>query len=885
MNRRDFLVETSSLIASLVSGMSGQREQQGQPTAQCRRENISVVGKGSEPDYASLLGQHDIVYLSPVAEGPEGLPIGNGDLVGMVWMPPNGIEVVLNKSDLWDDRPSEPTLAEDWAWDPKEEEQWTALVSAARLRVRSPLPLLETLYLDDFKARLNLYEGRVEVQSNSPVGHLNANCFISKEPGVLVINYEQKSSEAVQRQIELERWGSRRLFHWYSQYDHKATGTGLGGSQAGADRQYIWVEQRLRAISFAVVARFVGADYQTGVESQHQASMITSRSLELSGQLYVAVVTSEEDSRPLEAARHKIEAAIGRGYSVLVGNHKKQWAEFWSKSYIQIPEEYLENLYYFTLYQLAASSQGSYPPPHCGGFWFWKHDARRWGHYYHWNVQQQYWPVHASNHGELALPYFEFRYRTMPEAEKYARNVHKRGGVFYSDVTDRWGRGTVSHDVTNILTAGPQISMDFWRHYLYTQDREFLRTRAYPHMKATAQFYLDTLEKDAQGTYHVPQSTAYENWTLQRGTITDLASIRQAFPVTIKASEILGLDETLRERWREVANNLVGFTILDNVIDENGKKLPKVFSSGIPLEESFAGPDVNFHWRTKRMVRKGERQFNIAFLCELAPVFPSGVVGLAHRGTELFEAARGTVLGIGTGPSYISVPIVAAARLGMKEEVLAQLVQMVRNWQRFPQGFFVEASTGSRPDDDYSPNRWAMNAPYSILDGRRTEERGFVPSRWFDMPDLEVGGILMTTLNEMLLQSYDGIIRIFPSTPDSWQDVAFKLRAVGAFLITGERQKGEVRPFLVESLMGGPCRIENPWPGERIRVRDLPTGRLLTPQDKGGLVTFQTDGGASYLVFRAEHPETPPQALAPRRAQNVVPKEWVGRRLGLPQYF
>src|SRR5437667_10769086 len=78
MRRRDFLVETSSLIASLVTGIARQGELGGRPATQSRKDNIFGVGKESRVDYASLLGQHDIVYLSPVGEGTEGLPIGNG---------------------------------------------------------------------------------------------------------------------------------------------------------------------------------------------------------------------------------------------------------------------------------------------------------------------------------------------------------------------------------------------------------------------------------------------------------------------------------------------------------------------------------------------------------------------------------------------------------------------------------------------------------------------------------------------------------------------------------------------------------------------------------------------------------------------------------------
>ncbi|MCI0721754.1 MAG: hypothetical protein L0338_22705 [Acidobacteria bacterium] len=883
MNRRDFLKGLGAVGLGEVPAW-------GKPM-RAAAQAVGQSGSGpnappvAEVNYAALLGQHDIVYLSPVEQGPEGLPIGNGDLVGMVWMPPQGLELVLNKSDLWDDRLSEPPLAENWAWDLKEEEQWTALVSAGRVRVRSALPLLEPIYLDDFQARLNLYEAGVEVESASAVGKLKANCFIAKQPGVLVIDYEERGQEAVSREIELERWGSRRLFHWYSQYDPKATGTGLEGTRAGSDNDYIWIEQRLRGIRFAVVSRWVGGGYRTRVDSRHRAVLKTEASQNLKGQLYVAVVTSEEARDPLAAARGKIAEAVGSGYEQLLGRHRRQWGEFWSKSYVQIPEEYLENLYYFTLYQLAASSQGSYPPPHCGGFWFWKHDARRWGHYYHWNVQQQYWPVHASNHAELALPYLDFRYRTMPEAEKYAWNVHKRNGVFYSDVTDRLGRGTIHHHVMNIFSAGPQISMDFWRHYLYTQDRKFLRSRAYPHMKATAQVYLEVVEKDAQGIYHIPRATAYENYILQKDTITDLATIRQAFSACIRASEILGVDEQLRERWHEVVSHLVDFTVLDNAQNEDGQKLPKVFSSGLPLEDSHAGPDPNFRWKKRRVVKKGERQFHIAFFCEIAPIFPSGVVGLGQRGTEWFEAAKGTVSSIGIGPTYLSLPMVAAARLGMKEEALRQLVELVKNWQRAPQGFLAEAIGSPGGDHDYSPNRWEMNNPRKLLDGRRTEERGFLPSRWFDMPDLEVGGILMTTINEMLLQSHDGVIRLFPARPDAWKNAAFGLRAVGAFLVKGECREGAIRPVLVESLAGDECRVENPWPEKKVNVWEVASRSAVRFDAVGTVIAFQTKAGKSYVVFPADEIQTLPQVIVPRQAKNMTTKEWLGRRLGLPRYF
>ena len=330
--------------------------------------------------------------------------------------------------------------------------------------------------------------------------------------------------------------------------------------------------------------------------------------------------------------------------------------------------------------------------------------------------------------------------------------------------------------------------------------------------------------------------------------------------------------------------------VLENVIDEDGRKWPKVFSSGLPLVDSTVGPDLNFFMKSKRKIKKGERQFNISFFCEVAAIFPTGIIGLKQKGTELFEVARTTVRALGDGPSWGSTPTIAAARLGMKEEANALLTNLVQALQLAPQGFFAQGShqrttLGENETWGYSPYRMEMNTARKIIDGNRTNEQGMLPSCWFDNPELEVGGVLMTTLNEMLLQSHDGLIRIFPTAPDGWQDAAFKLRAVGAFLVTAERQAGELKPVAIESLRGRPCQVENPWTGSEVRVRDLSSRRLISVQQNEGILAFDTQEGSSYLIFRKGDPETLPGALRLRSGANQNPKEWQGRRLGIPRYF
>ena len=48
-------------------------------------------------------------------------------------------------------------------------------------------------------------------------------------------------------------------------------------------------------------------------------------------------------------------------------------------------------------------------------------------------------------------------------------------------------------------------------------------------------------------------------------------------------------------------------------------------------------------------------------------------------------------------------------------------------------------------------------------------------------------------IQEMLLQSHTGMIRVFPAVPAAWKDAAFSsLRAQGAFLVSARRVDGAV---------------------------------------------------------------------------------------------
>jgi hypothetical protein len=77
-----------------------------------------------------------------------------------------------------------------------------------------------------------------------------------------------------------------------------------------------------------------------------------------------------------------------------------------------------------------------------------------------------------------------------------------------------------------------------------------------------------------------------------------------------------------------------------------------------------------------------------------------------------------------------------------------------------------------------------------------------------------VAGFL--AVNEMLLQSHEGVIRFFPVWPKGQQARFGGLRAVGAFLVSAELRDGIIGGVKIESEKGRRCTVQNPWPGRKV---------------------------------------------------------------------
>ena len=52
-------------------------------------------------DHRALVSSADLIYLSPVADPVEGLPLGNGTMGTLVWTTPSSLHFQLNRSDVF----------------------------------------------------------------------------------------------------------------------------------------------------------------------------------------------------------------------------------------------------------------------------------------------------------------------------------------------------------------------------------------------------------------------------------------------------------------------------------------------------------------------------------------------------------------------------------------------------------------------------------------------------------------------------------------------------------------------------------------------------------------------------------------------------------------
>jgi len=181
------------------------------------------------------------------------------------------------------------------------------------------------------------------------------------------------------------------------------------------------------------------------------------------------------------------------------------------------------------------------------------------------NTEMNYWPAEVMNLSDCHDPLFNMIEECVESGRLTARSHYDCDGWVLHHNTDLW-RGTAPINNSNhgIWVSGSGwLSSHLWEHYLFTQDKKFLRERAYPIMRKAALFYSQYLVTDpVTGWLISTPSNSPENGGLVAGPTMDHQIIRSLFRACVEASEILDTDKEfssiLQEMIPNIAPNQIG---------------------------------------------------------------------------------------------------------------------------------------------------------------------------------------------------------------------------------------------------------------------------------------------------------------------------------------
>lgn len=196
-----------------------------------------------------------------------------------------------------------------------------------------------------------------------------------------------------------------------------------------------------------------------------------------------------------------------------------------------------------------------------------------WQSDYHTNInlQMNYWMTEAMGMDECVKPLFKYIKDMIPSAKEAAKKLYGCRGVYFPLQGDCWHKSTPeSYGYSVWIGAAPWLAQHLWKHYLYTDDIEFLRNEAYPFFKEIAEFYEDYLVKVENGIYQIMPSQSPENRFDGVGKFPVAICISSAMDIELAASAlfyasesavILETDKDKIEIWNNLKNNLPGLSI------------------------------------------------------------------------------------------------------------------------------------------------------------------------------------------------------------------------------------------------------------------------------------------------------------------------------------
>lgn len=717
--------------------------------------------------------KHGLLYTRPATTWDEGLPLGNGILGALVWGDGNPLKISLDRTDLWDLRSVPEFHLPEYTY--RTVRQWHREGRHAEL-----VRLLEDPYHRG-AAPTKIPAGRIELTLNNHDGFGEA--ALDLREAMASVQWEDGTrARAFLHAVQPVGMISITPLPAISV---RLIAPPFGGGEADSI-----AEDDLAQLGYPSPVEMGGEGWraftQQGYADFRFAVYLAWR--EKDGEWLAAwsVTSSGEGKDPFDLARTRVETALNAGFDEMARSHRTWWEGYWQKSSTSLPNPIIERLWYLEQYKFGAASRRGSPPITLQNPWTadngkippWK------GDYHHdLNTQLSYWSCYSGNHLEEGLNFLDWLWNTRENCIDWTRRFFDMPGLnvpMTADLNNNplggWRQYTLS------ATTAAWLAHHFYLHWRYSMDRMFLRERAYPYLRDASVFIeAVTTERGSDGKRTLPLSSSPEIHDNRPEawfpTITnyDLALICWLLAATAELADELGLSEEARY-WRQVLREMPDFAY--------GEDRRLLVAKGHPLHESH-------------------RHFS-----HLMAIHPLGLIDW-EDGPEARRTIRAALAELDwLGSDYWC---------GYSFAWLANLAARAREGERAEQALEIFATAFTLR------NSFHCNGDQSGKGYSKFTYRPFT---------LEGNFAAAAGVQEMLLQSQRGKIRVFPAIPKDWQDIAFtSLRAEGAFLISALRTKGVTEYVEIVAEQGGMCRLVSPFSGKEIVFAMQPGEHITLTRD------------------------------------------------------
>lgn len=749
-----------------------------------------------------------IYFTSPAKIWEETLPLGNGRL-GM--MPDGGINherIVLNEISMWSGSEcdySNPDAAKSL---PEIRKLLFAgkNYEAQQLMYRSFVPkkqvddkrygtyqLLAMLELDfsypkgfvsqtedvsEYRRTLDFRRGIATTRFVKDGVEYERECFVSRSRDVMCVHLKASKTGALNFRARLSRPERGEVtVETDDGQERLVLGGMLDSGQPGKDGMKYVVKMKL--INKQGGERTLSVEQGIGLDGGEEAWLILSAttSYEATGTYFPGGRYEEVCDKLLNGGTEGIEKTHTAAHRALYDRVRLEFPFHANDSlpinerilcFRQEPTSGMAALYYnYGRYLLISSTRPGSLPPNLQGLWA-NGISTPWNGDYHTNinVQMNHWPLEQAGLGELYDPLTTLVERAVPDGEQSAK-------AFYGDKAEGW----VMHMMTNVWnytapgehpswgatnTGGAWLCAHLWEHYLYSQDKEYLR-RIYPVMKGAAHFFHTTMVKEPahgwlvtaptsspENSFYLPGDDKHQV-SICMGPTMDVQLLTELYTNVISATRILGIDADYAAR-----------------LEADLKQFP-------PMQISKEG------YLQEWLEDYREAEIHHRHVAHLYGLHPANLIS-PDKTPALAEACRVTLNRRGDEATGWS--------RAWKMNFWARLGDGNRAWKLFRSLLqpAVDAQTGKHGSGTF-PNLFCSHAPFQI--------------------DGNYGGA--AGVGEMLLQSHQDFIDLLPALPDSWSEGRVRgMRVRGGAMIDMDWKQNQLTMMKIKALHSGEFKIKLP---------------------------------------------------------------------------